>query len=762
MKKFKSSIAILMALMVATVGISTVTYAAPNTAKPEIADIEGLTGKTVSMLTGAPFEEMVRSKNPNVKEFTSFNNTPDMLLALESGKTDAVLINNAIADLAVNRSKKLAHFPQDLKGGEFGLAFAKGDPRRAEWQAALDAIPHEEIEAAWNKWTGADESVKNLPAQDWPGTKGKVHVAACDTLEPMSYSGQGGKLKGFDLEVILMIAKKLDLHVEFTGMDFSAILSSVQSGKADIGAGSIIITDERAQAVDFVEYYPAAFVLIVRSTSEESGQGGYYKTFSDLENKRLGAATGSIQIQQLEKRFPNAELFYFSTTVDMLNALRANKIDAFCEPDPVVRYLIMENPDVTYLDEKLGDGMKEAAVFPKTEKGQALCDKFNAYIREIRQNGVYDEIQNTWFGPDDSKRVVPDFYNLPATNGTLRMAADTALIPYVFIKDEKPVGIDVDIAVRFCKEQGYRLEILPMDFSGIIPAVVTGKVDFASSGIAITPERAQSVLFSEPTCESTSVIAVLKGGEKGASVENKENTSQDGILSSFEKTFLREDRWKLFAYGVINTLVITLLSIIFGTLLGFAVFMLCRKGNPVANIITRFCMWLISGMPMVVLLMILFYIIFGDSSISGIAVAVIGFTLTFGAAVFGLLKMGVGAVDKGQYEAALSLGYSDIWTFFKIILPQALPHVLPAYKGEIVSLIKATAVVGYIAVQDLTKMGDIVRSRTYEAFFPLIAVTVIYFLLEGLIGFLVSRITISFNPKRRKPSDILKGVKTHD
>ena len=86
--------------------------------------------------------------------------------------------------------------------------------------------------------------------------------------------------------------------------------------------------------------------------------------------------------------------------------------------------------------------------------------------------------------------------------------------------------------------------------------------------------------------------------------------------------------------------------------------------------------------------------------------------------------------------------------------------MLPAYRGEIVGLIKATAIVGYIAVQDLTKMSDIVRSRTYEAFFPLIAVTVIYFVLEGLIGFVVSRISIGFNPKHRKPADILKGIRT--
>ena len=171
---------------------------------------------------------------------------------MKAGKTDAVLINNAIAVLAVNRDSALALFPQDLQDGAFGFAFAKGDPRRDVWQAAYDAIHQAQIEAAWEKWTGADESVKTLPEQDWPGANGTVRVAACDTLEPMSYAGEGGALVGFDLEVLLMIARALDVRVEFSGMEFSAILSSVQSGKADIGVGSIIITAERAESVDFV------------------------------------------------------------------------------------------------------------------------------------------------------------------------------------------------------------------------------------------------------------------------------------------------------------------------------------------------------------------------------------------------------------------------------------------------------------------------------------------------------------------------------
>ena len=477
----------------------------------EYSEYSDLSGKRVSMLTGAPFEELVRSKVPDVGEFSYFNSAPDTILALKSGKTDAFLTNNAVGALAVNRNPELALFPQDLDTSAFGIAFAKGDPARDMWQAAYDAISEETKNALWEKWTGSDDSVKLLPEQDWPGSNGTVQAAVCDSLEPMSYMGNGGQLIGFDIEMILLMAKELDVHVEFTGMEFSAIMSSVQADKALLGAGSIIATDERKQSVDFVEYYPAAFVLVVRAFRIETG-GSFLSAIAD----------------------------------------------------------------------------------------------------------------------------------------------------------------------------------------------------------------------------------------------------------SFQKTFIRENRWKLFLKGIGTTMLITVLSVLFGTILGFAVFMLCRNGNPAANFITRFFVWLVQGMPAVVLLMILYYIIFGRVNISGAAVSVVGFTLVFGSAVFGMLRAGVGAIDKGQLEAAYALGYTNRKAFFRIILPQALPHFMPAYKGEITALIKATAVVGYVAVQDLTKMGDIVRSRTYEAFFPLIAVAILYFILAAILTFLVNRIEIRIDPRRRSKQQILKGVKTDD
>ena len=133
-------------------------------------------------------------------------------------------------------------------------------------------------------------------------------------------------------------------------------------------------------------------------------------------------------------------------------------------------------------------------------------------------------------------------------------------------------------------------------------------------------------------------------------------------------------------------------------------------------------------------------------------------SFTFGAYVYENLALMVSGVDKGQLEAAYALGYSRNKAFFRIILPQAMRMFLPGYSGEIISLIKATSVVGYIAVNDLTKMGDIIRGNTYEAFFPLIAVAVIYCAITWIIAALMGVVRKKAEPKLRKNKNILKGV----
>ena len=188
--------------------------------------------------------------------------------------------------------------------------------------------------------------------------------------------------------------------------------------------------------------------------------------------------------------------------------------------------------------------------------------------------------------------------------------------------------------------------------------------------------------------------------------------------------------------------------------------MLCLKGTKLPNVIADVVIDVLEKTPVVVILMVLYYVVFGSSDIDGMWVSVIGFTLLFSGGVISSLRVGISAVDRGQEEAALALGYTGWQSFWKIVLPQAARFILPGYCGSVVALLKDTAIVGYIAVQDLTKISDIVRSRTYEAFFPLIATAVIYFLLAWLLTVLIKKLERMANTKRRSEAKILKGVKT--
>ena len=602
----------------------------------------------------------------------------------------------------------------------------------------------------------------------FPATKGTLTLATEGDYVPLNYY-RGQEVVGAEIDLAAQFCEANGYGLRVETMSFDGILPAVQSGKLDFAAGGITITEERRESVNFsVPYYTGGTVMLVlKGDAPEVGKPTEGIRWQDYNGKRLGVIVGPIMENVAKQFFPDSEYLLFNSYPECIAALLSKKIDGYLADEPEMKSTHAEQPDIDYIHERLTENDYCFAFRKNDPESAALCQALNDFLARSRENGTMQELDDIWFGNDEDRKVV-NMDDLTGTNGTVRVVTTATDMPYSYIKDEKNVGYDIDLVVRFCRDRGYALELGDVDFAGRIPAIESGKYDFTTD-MNVTPERQEQVLFSDPTSYGGVVLAVRSEDLAAASVDqgadDKRPSKQpflDSIRESFIKTFIRENRYKLFISGVLTTLKITLLSMLFGTLLGFGLFMLCRNGNPVANGVTRFCTWLVQGMPMVVLLMILYYVIFGSVSISGVLVAVIGFTLTFGSSVFGLLKMGVGAVDSGQYEAAYALGYSNRRTFFKIILPQALPHVLPAYRGEIVGLIKATAIVGYIAVQDLTKMGDIVRSRTYEAFFPLIAVTVIYFMLEELVGALVSRITIDFDPKRRKAEKILRGVKIDD
>lgn len=206
------------------------------------------------------------------------------------------------------------------------------------------------------------------------------------------------------------------------------------------------------------------------------------------------------------------------------------------------------------------------------------------------------------------------------------------------------------------------------------------------------------------------------------------------FCKTFYLNFIDESSWKYLTVGLQNTLIITFFACLMGIVLGFLVGMIRSTYEKTyklkfLNAICKIYLTVIRGTPVVVQLMIIYFVVFGSARISKVLVAVLAFGINSGAYVAEIFRSGIMSVDPGQLEAGRSLGFNYWQTMWYIIMPQAFKNVLPALCNEFISLLKETSVSGYIALQDLTKGGDIIRSRTYSAFMPLFAVALIYLII---------------------------------
>ena len=215
------------------------------------------------------------------------------------------------------------------------------------------------------------------------------------------------------------------------------------------------------------------------------------------------------------------------------------------------------------------------------------------------------------------------------------------------------------------------------------------------------------------------------------------------LKKEFILNFIEDNRWKYIVDGLKITLIVTIFAVLIGVLLGFLIAIVRTTHDKtgklkILNAICKVYLTVIRGTPVVVQLMIIYFIIFGSVDISKVLVAIIAFGINSGAYVAEIFRSGIMSIDNGQFEAGRSLGFNYTQTMMYIIMPQAFKNVLPTLCNEFISLLKETSVSGYIALQDLTKGGDIIRSRTYDAFMPLIAVALIYLAMVMIFTKLVS------------------------
>ncbi len=750
-KKTRKVDIVIVCVLAALLALAVVLTLIPSAKQREIAQkaasYEAFIGKKIGILTGTNMEAETFRYFPK-SEYLYFDGYPNMNIALKSGVIDAYLGDEPALKSIHAAEPDINYFHERLTNNRYSFAFRKDDPEekalRDQFNQFLAKIKangvYDEIDRTW---FGVDESKKVVDMSDLTGENGTIHVVTTSTDEPFSYI-KDGKNVGYDIDVAVRFCREYGYAIEIGEVDFSARIPALASGKYEFTT-TMNVTPEREEEVLFSDpVSEGGIVVAARSDEIIAGEPSY----TEYIGKRIGMVTGFSLENIVLELFPDSTYVYQESDSDLVLAMKSGSIDCYAGDLPTIRGICAEEPELGYLSKPLYVEGYSFAFSKASDRSEKILREFNAFVEGLRESGELTRLQDTW--SEDAQRAEQAFDpTVPkGKNGTITVALLPDRPPFTYVSNGAYTGFAVELITLFAREYDYAIAYETGTLSSCIAGMSSGKYDVLIGSISVTEERKASMLFSDTVYEGGLGLSV-PAIDLGVVVKDERNIFQK-IASSFEKNFLRESRWKLIAQGVGTTCFITVLSVLFGTVLAFLICMFRRTGSKLANTISNLYVKLLQGTPTVVLLMLLYYVVFAKTPFSAITVAIIGFTLNFGAYASEIMRSGIESIDPGQREAALALGFTENQSFFRFIFPQAAQRFLPVYRGEIVSLLKSTSIVGYIAVQDLTKMSDIIRARTYEAFFPLIATALIYFFLAWIITLILGRVLKGVDPKHRR------------
>lgn len=465
-----------------------------------------------------------------------------------------------------------------------------------------------------------------------------------------------------------------------------------------------------------------------------------YRTLEDLKNSsrvEFANATNNIcYAPQIVEDIPNVVFTQYTNYFDTFLEVSKGRKDAALSFSSIFVGLHEAYPTLECIVSE--QTVPIVAFFAK--RSEPLKQEFDSYVRSNPE--VLRELKEKWVDGYGHNDYTIDFSTLENHNGMFTLSTCLDSPPMEYIKNGKPAGYELDLVYRFAEASGYAVNFVATEYTAAMTGAATGKYDIFMGFCGYTEERAEEILFSEPIYEEHLGYVVLGDGD------NAHASLLEQFKTRFERNFLRESRWKLIANGLKVTVEITFFSVLFGSVLGFGLFLLGRKSQLVETLFFHINEFF-ESLPTLVILLIFFYVIFGDSALSGFVVATGVFTLLFTFTFFALLTGSVNGIPKGQTEGALALGYTPFQALSRVVLPQAMVSFLPGYKSAVVGILKSTAIVGYVAVQDLTSAGDRIRSLTFDALFPIFGITIIYFALARLLIWVMNRLlTVDLNKNR--------------
>ena len=724
----------------------------PGKTPQVLTSLKDLENARIALTLGSSFDDFVHKRLPQATVLQMKTNA-DVMLAVKSGKADAGFMGYDAARERVKTDPTLGVLTARANRDPISVGFnrAKGEELHKSFNAFLAQMRADgTLDDMMSRWlyVGKHDKVA-IPN---PNPKGELRIGVTSAKAFPLVSMTGKEPTGFDIELSERFAAYLGRKPVFADLDIPALIAALDAGKIDMMGSPLAITDERSRRVVFGDpiYLLDAGVVALASRLPPRPK---LLTIDDLAGKQVGVTTGTIFDRWAQQRLPTAQLHRFNNTPDITLALQSGKLDAAVYDGDGAKAVLRTVPGLGILDDDL---LQTPVGVAFRKQDPALRAKFNAWLAKAKQDGTYEVIRKRWLEDDPEKAEMPPVPASPPGARVVKLAVSVGDIPWAEQRQGRYVGHDIEMIQAFAAAEGFKLEISSMDFSGLIAALASGKADMAADAMSITAERSRQVDFSEPYAVLSAYMLVrqkdLARGDAAAPTQTggAPAAEEDSLWERIHANLIHEDRWTLIANGLGVTAIISVMSTIFGTLLGAVICWMRMSHNTALSKSAGVYIWLLRGIPVLVLLMIIYYIVFASVEVSPVLVASVAFGLNMAAYSAEMFRTGIEGVDRGQTEAGIAGGFTRAQTFLLIVMPQALRQVLPVYKGEVISMVKMTSVVGYVAVQDLTKASDIIRSRTFDAFVPLIATAIIYLAIAWLVAYLLDKVEWRITPKHKR------------
>ena len=460
------------------------------------------------------------------------------------------------------------------------------------------------LDEMYDRWVSRAEGT--MPEIAMPQTPDcKLRVGTTGMVQPFSYY-EGTTLTGYDVELIYRFGAWLNAEVEIKVYDYDGIIAAAQAGDIDCIMANLNATEERRKHIEFSDcVYPSVTAVMVRAPQDGGVQSGEkYETLSDFEGARFAALSGGVYDKLLQEVIEDADDFsYYNSVPDIVAALKAGRVDAGALDEPLAQLAVAKNEGLKIFEEPVVLDQYGYA-FPK---GSPLREQFNGVLAKLKEDGTIEALKEKWLGADESIKILTK-QDWPGENGTIRYYHDSTHEPMTYLgSGGEPLGLEIDLMLLVARELDWKVEMADCEFASLIASLESGKADVVSGSMSITEERAKKVDFADTHYDSAMVLLVR---DAGGAVQEKGFLA--GLEDSFKSTFVVEGRWRLILQGLGVTILISVCSGICGLSLGFGICMLrrmnCRPVQYLGGIFVR----VVQGMPVVVLLMILYYGIFGS------------------------------------------------------------------------------------------------------------------------------------------------------